>query len=1068
MTHPSRFDPAKGYSAVRWPQGRKSHSYDLNDHGRLLEHRMRQQSDLYLRDGSVIEGGEIALDLETGLATIAAGRVYVAGHFVEAPERIGVTIATTGAVRVGVELTEETVTYLEDPALKGDIAGTRAFGEPGADRIRVSAAWIVETETFDGEFFGVYTVQDGEVLTPTPPIDPLDSRLARYDREARGHYIVRGWNVRSLGYIDGKQHFTISEGVINVWGYKRERSQAYRLIVTEAADLQNVESEPHVAAGGTEVLTVAHAPIAAVNDVTVMRETTETVTRGGGAADGLPDTSVAAIISVTQGATTYVQGVDYVRNGDTVEWRDTANDEPDGGSSYDVTYQYLDVTVPDSATETTVTVSGAVAGSLIQIDYDWALPRIDVIAVDRDGAVHYVTGEASLYEPIPPRVPLDQLAIATVTNKWGATPIVENIGTRAVHNTRLEVTEETLRDVIDLVAQERLKRDMDARQPTAKRGVFVDPFKSDVQRDQGIGQTAAIVDEVLQLPIATTVIERSLGPDPLSLPWAVNTAIDQPLATDSIRINPYLSFDPLPARVHLDPAVHTWSDFDETWASPETRAIVVAGTRNGLASSVSQAALLGVTSEESETIRPITVLFEIDGFGVGENLESVSFDGVAVTPDVNPATEDPLTGDAEGRLSGVFTIPAGIPTGAKRVEFTGAGGTRGIATFIGSGIVTTAQLRQVTTQTWTVDATPDVNDGNGGPDGGADPVGQTFTLAAAEALTGIRVKFAAIGDAGKGVTAQLREVRDGAITRSVLAEAPIDMSAAALDTWIRAAFPAPVPLIRGVEYAIVFMTDDEDHALRIAGIGHFDAAAQRFVTSQPYLVGVLQSSSNNSSWTVHQNEDLTFQLETARYSATERIVALDDPVTLTGCTDLVVNVGVDEPSPAARVSVRVTRADSSVIYAAPGQRIRFDAAVSENVEVAFVLRGTETESPVLYPWVQIVHGVLAPTGDYVSRAMPAGSPSDPQHVVITYEAQIPSGAAVAVETGQIGDWSTVPLDFSTPLGDGWTEFNHVLDDYEQTDARAKLTLSGTAGARSLVRNLRANVTPDPVNIITGT
>ena len=75
-----------------------------------------------------------------------------------------------------------------------------------------------------------------------------------------------------------------------------------------------------------------------------------------------------------------------------------------------------------------------------------------------------------------------------------------------------------------------------------------------------------------------------------------------------------------------------------------------------------------------------------------------------------------IQANAQGVVSGKFTIPANVPAGSKRVSFAGAGGSKGDAVFAGSGTITNQVLRQVTTQTsvfWWASV---------------DPLAQTFTI----------------------------------------------------------------------------------------------------------------------------------------------------------------------------------------------------------------------------------------------------------------------------------------------------------------------------------------------------
>lgn len=69
----------------------------------------------------------------------------------------------------------------------------------------------------------------------------------------------------------------------------------------------------------------------------------------------------------------------------------------------------------------------------------------------------------------------------------------------------IEAMRSTINDLYDLIAQERLRNDANSREPAAKKGIFVDPFFDDDMCDQGVNQTAAIVDRELTLPINASI-----------------------------------------------------------------------------------------------------------------------------------------------------------------------------------------------------------------------------------------------------------------------------------------------------------------------------------------------------------------------------------------------------------------------------------------------------------------------------------------------------------------------------------------------------------------------------------
>jgi len=378
--------------------------------------------------------------------------------------------------------------------------------------------------------------------------------------------------------------------------------------------------------------------------VVITRQKTVTLTRGGfsGGQDTLPDVSVLSIISITQGGTTYQSPRDYFLNGDKVDWSPTGGGaiEPAPGSSYSVTYQYLGAVTPDAINLQTgvVTITGAVNGSLVLSDYRWKLPRYDSLCIDRDGVFSRVKGISSRFNPLPPAVPSNLLSLATIYWNWGAAPTISNDGIRAIPFDQLERMRSLIVDLFDLVAQERLRNDISSREPSSKRGVFVDPFLDDDLRDQGIAQTAAVVNGTLQLPIALTAYQPPTNnTQDWLLPYTEEIILQQTQQTGSSPINPYQAFDPIPAAVTLTPAVDRFTIIDTIWTSPVTQQINTwLGALGWFAvdsiSSNTRTELLSETQRPAEFLRPISVNFTLEGFDPGETLTEVKFDGINVTP----------------------------------------------------------------------------------------------------------------------------------------------------------------------------------------------------------------------------------------------------------------------------------------------------------------------------------------------------------------------------------------------------------------------------------------------------
>lgn len=415
-----------------------------------------------------------------------------------------------------------------------------------------------------------------------------------------------------------------------------------------------------------------------------------------------------------------------------------------------------------------------------------------------------------------------------------------------------------------------------------------------------------------------------------------------------------------------------------------------------------------------------------------------------------------LTADSSGVIRGKFNIPSGVPAGTKLVSFNGAGGQRGDAVFSGQGTLehqTWQRRTTVTTTRWQSPPPPVLT-----PEQIHflfDPLAQTFTMEANTQIAAVDLWFVVKSTTPTRV--QIRDTIAGLPSSRVIAEAIVQPGAINLGgASTTLSFPAPVLLLGNVEYAILVICDDAVGAVSVAEIGKFDPTAQKWITDQPYIIGVLLSSSNSSTWTPHQDRDLTFRLLSANYTETSRTVDLGD-VAVAAATDLLLMSYAERPDGATDVEYRLTLPDASVITVDDGQPIKLAAPVTGNIGVQAVLRGTSRFSPVLTPGSQLVVGKVATTGDYVTRAIPGGSNVA---VKAVYEAFVPSGATVTVQYRgpDAGDtWTNVPQTATRAVDDGFVEFTHSITGVNEQSVQIKLILSGNTAARPRVRDLRTFV-----------
>jgi len=394
--------------------------------------------------------------------------------------------------------------------------------------------------------------------------------------------------------------------------------------------------------------------------------------------------------------------------------------------------------------------------------------------------------------------------------------------------------------------------------------------------------------------------------------------------------------------------------------------------------------------------------------------------------------------NSAGVVTGSFQIPPNVPGGSKKVEFFGAGGSYGTATFVGSNKITNETRRRVLTieRNW------------------HDPLAQTFALSTGRHIGGVDLWFTVKGGDAP-VLVQIRNVVNGVPNGDILAQGIIKASDILLGgVPTRVTFPL-LWVDANAEYAIVVLTDDADHALAVAELGKYDPASG-WITEQPYQIGVLLSSSNASTWTPHNDRDLAFRLLGARFNSLTATVPLGS-ISATDASDLIAVASVERPAADCNVDFLFTLPDNSQVRVASGQVASLPTTVTGAVSVSAVLKGSALRSPVLFPGVQPILGKIKDTGTYVSRAIPAGSGVK---VTVSLETFTPGTSTVQVQAlaADGATWTPLTLSLAAPVDNGWEERTYTLTAFTAVNTRIKLTLSGSAIHRPRARKLRAYVT----------
>lgn len=1021
--------------------GRLHQSAELNEVQSQSKNRDRRIANLTANDGDRVSGCEAVVDTENETVTLTAGQLYIDGDIRNVAEKEITGVSMTGSLELGVWLTSTVITAADNQALYGLAPGSLAEGEEGADRVVKTLVWGEGTDAIEGgSFYAVYRMSNGTVTDQTPPpsLSGINQAIGVYDRDVHGNYIVKGMTVTALGQSGADQVFSMAEGIANIVGNKRTRYAALRFDQIEEFDVLQVIQENHTYEdnnSGSFKITLNQSPLATVVSATVTKEVSaETVIRATGTEfDSLQNTGITELASIVQGETTFVEGTDYQKTGDRIEWLG-AGSSPATGSSYQATYQFTDAAVPIAFDNYSVTLEDGVVGKPATVTYEFKLNRTDIVCLDELGDPAYIKGISTRGTPYPPLAPEHLLKVCEVSNNWVGAPTVTNNGTRAINQDKLTRMLDAMIDTMNLVGIERLQRDIDARENSSKKGRYVDPFTSDRYRDAGIAQTAAVFEGSCQLPITPSFFYGGLTA-PVTLDFTEEVIISQPLATGCEKINPYSNFEPLPGEISLTPAVDFWTEEQTEWASPITQRF---GSGNQTRTTSTTQQIEDDREELLEFLRQISIDFTIRGFGNGEIMESFTFDGVDILPDPAPVA------DSDGEITGSFTIPENVTAGTKSVIAEGMGGTIASAQFTGQGKLLIDVFRRVTT---VVRSNPPASTQN------TDPQAQSFALEEGRHIAGVDVKFCAIGERTNGVICEIVTVENGDPTRDVITQAFVPMTDVVQDEWTEIRFDLPVYLPPNRDYAFVFKTDDATHSLAIATVEEFDQDLQQFVTAQPYTVGVRSSSSNARAWTHHNNSDLTFKVVAAKFDPTTKVVDLGTH-SVTKMSDILVHAATEVPTGDAQIYFEIVRTDGTTTYAVNSfEPLELPEYITEDVTLRAVLKGTDKVSPALYPDVQFIPGELQTEGTYGGRVYTMGNPVD---IFVWMKTKLPGSSTLLVEVDKADeDWTTVVQTAVEPIENNWIEATHELSGHAApSGGRIKLTLTGSPDARPSVADLR--------------
>lgn len=576
------------------------------------------------------------------------------------------------------------------------------------------------------------------------------------------------------------------------------------------------------------------------------------------------------------------------------------------------------------------TTSGFSSGDVIRssdtirADIEYYLPRIDTIFVDSNKTFGVAKGIASP-NPIAPGIPenamrLYDLRLNSYTYTKNDLKIVKEDNRRYTMRDigKLEKRIENMEyyvslSVLELKANSIQVIDSATGNNRFKNGFAADDFTSDVLSDLNNVEWKANLDlskgeliprmkeNAFKLTTGSYSNIASKGAISKTLDYDSVVLISQPYATRTINVNPYAVFT-WNGNLKLSPNVDYWREVryvdssgstvsNTTYTTADSRYyFTVPTTSRNTSWTSSNSNTSGNTTTTSETtttttttdillseqasrfMRPITIAYSATGMRPYTKVNAF-YDNLNINAYVSN-----LVTDVHGNVSGNFNVPSQtLKSGKGVLTLTDAGtfdsadsSTVADASFISNGVVETrTSTSSTSSNTVTTVVVNEPRQRSGDRD--RDPIAQSFRIVKQPGafIDSIGVAFATKAKTIP-VHMQLRPMVNGLPSNRVISEKTLLPSSVSLSTDAKAftyfTFDEPVYLETG-EYAFVLLADTQEYTVFHSRMGEGLVTADGAVSKQPHT-GVMFTSSNGSTWTPHQVDDMTFVIKRAKFKPT--------------------------------------------------------------------------------------------------------------------------------------------------------------------------------------------------------
>lgn len=898
------------YTELLFLPGMHIQNAEMNEIQNNFKNIAKGIGDTILTDGDIVSGAQIII--EDKKATVTEGRLYLEG-MVRPIKKQSIEIIGKGTELIGVKIESEAVDHNKDKRLLSQAAGFENYNLPGAERLKETVVLAKD----DPDASTLYVLQDGEPVNKVQNtdnfMDKLNTVLARRTYDESGHYKVWGMELSQKNqYEDDFLYASLSEGKAYVEGYEIEKDTATTIKIPRSISTRNISAEPKVYNSGTNKYKLNNYPTSKIHRVIGLIEVKTQLTRQGSlnGSDPIPGiyNPVVDIKEIKQvgGGTTYKKNTDYILESDSVRWLQGGK-QPELGASYDIVFTYNKTMEQSKDYKLTADNNGyylellsgdkPVNASQMQIDYDFYLHTIHAITLDKNGVVYSLPGQPDTIDKVAPPDITDQNVL--LLGYIRVAPMSDELKIQNSRNLRSEMSRiqrmfERLEDMeLNQAISDLDKEAMEGEEATLLKGIITDGFIGWSKADVNHKEFSAAIDPINreltvgndkkahELVVDKTKTIKSNLYDRLATVQGVEVLqTQQPYATESHLINPYTVFFDIPS-VTLVPSVDNWTDTENVVIQRDggtvvkTNNITTQGkeyTNQRWYKLNDQRETQDVKKDVSSTVLETAIEYmrsrevAIKGSKFVPNQRGITalFNDVKIelkaTNSKYQGENGTVIADENGRVEATFTVPERIRCGTVQVKLYGAETKDkvGTAAYTSNGILRTNT--DVVTNTTIVYRTNVYKY--------VDPLAQTFEFTEDTMINSVGVYLSTI-DEKYPVTIQIRGTENSYPSREVLAEKilyPKELKGSddgSVET--KVTFDNPVYCKAMTQYAITILSESPTASMLIQDLGKVDLLTKQIVFKNPYIQGLMFSSSNALTWTAHQTKNIKFNIYAKSY-----------------------------------------------------------------------------------------------------------------------------------------------------------------------------------------------------------